>query len=250
MNTVGLIVTPLAYLNVKDKQKAYDEALMKYQQLRGYAQRVVDEYQQELDQLQAIMSERNENGDTNVYTPIAGIKILYTMYVGVIVGKKMSIGSEITFVNNSDKSVCLAHIYVEPKLLGVNMSNNEDPLLPYVGYAPGANYTIEPGHQITIKFGEYFNCQFLPKSSMKLLREIICKKAGKSLITSVAKDTMIKEDGVLTGDVYLYYYYKDKNGNLIRTKSRWVDVPGNIIYQGEAWNPGLWSAISDSFKYM
>lgn len=249
--TAGLISLPFAYVNYQKKKAAYDAALAKYESLKASGDSVVEAYQSKKSQIDDILLQVDQNGNINQYDQLDGLEYKYNLYVGALVGSKMSIGSELQITNNTGRELCFLHIETEPTLVGVEMAKSSGDL-QYIGYTPW-KVVLKPGVSTTIRFGYYFHIKFLSKDDIKLLREVICKQAGKKLITSVPAETscFIDQNGknVLTVDVNMHQYYTDKNGNVIRTQYRSFDVPGTLIYMGEAWNPGLWDAIKDGLGF-
>lgn len=249
---IGLLTTPLAYLNYQKKKAAYDAALTKYESLKEIGEAAVEAYQEQKSLLDDIRIGVDEDGNINEYHAIEGLDLQYTLYVGALAGKKMSIGSELVITNNTDETLRLLHIETEPTLIDVDLAAGNG-AQKYLGYS-SLDRTIDPGKSVTVRYGYYFHVAFLSKDEMSRLRYLLCREAGKKLITSVPYpkefDTYYVQahKGIqqfVSVDVNMHRYYKNANGDTIQTQYRVFDVPGKLVYMGEAWNPGLWDAIKD-----
>lgn len=250
--TAGLISLPFAYANYQKKKAAYDAALEKYESLKASGESIVDAYQNKKSQIDDILLQVDPNGNINQYDQLEGLKLDYTLYVGALVGEKMSIGSELTITNNTNQDLQFLHIETEPTLVGVEMAKSSGDV-QYIGYKQW-RILLDRGKSVVIRYSSFFHVKFLSKDDMKLLREVICKQAGKKLITSVPAGTECtgwyrtgKE--ILTVDVNMHRYYTNKEGNTIRTQYRSFNVPGKLVYMGEAWNPGLWDAVKEGLGF-
>ena len=207
MNLVGAIGMAAAWANYRSAKADY-EALKEQQEgliaaVQTYENAKYDEY-------------TNRNSDPDNAIP-SGMDTTTTLRVGNLVGSFFRYQQSVVFINSSDKTYHIKSVKVRCAVLGMDVG--EEKIACNNTIAPGAVVEIISAKKVLGGTGDF----------MSELRNLICKAAGKKLITSCpklsikgAEEANIKITYTVDGENQVKeYYYNGK--------------PGDLRYCGEAY---------------
>lgn len=240
----GLIATIPLFSKYKAAKAEY-EALLEKQ--AGLQAAVASYNSSKLDSYLAYMAKDEPD---NIYPE--GVFVTTVLRVGNCVGKLMRVHNALVFTNTSNKTYYIGRCYADSKIgdyqvivtdISEAIKNALNPLnfstgvdsgdikvVEQVGYG----VALEPGQSIEVYLPHGVSMLFDPTTGngkMGWLRDLICKAAGKSLITSCPK---ISIDGAITSDIRFAWNTKEegiKHECILRNK------PGVLRYCGEAYYP-------------
>lgn len=244
MTGYGLIAAIPLFRNYK-KAKAEYEALLEKQ--AGLQAAVASYNSGKLDSYLAYMAKDEPD---NIYPE--GVFVTTVLRVGNLVGKLMRIHNALVFTNTSNNTYYIGECYADSKIgeypvivtdISKAIENALNPFSFSTGVDSGNIKVVEQvGYGVALEPGKSIDV-YLPHGVSMLvdpttgdgktgwLRDLICKAAGKSLITSCPK---ISIDGAITSDIRFEWSVKGegaKHDCILRNK------PGVLRYCGEAYYP-------------
>lgn len=220
MNFISAILTAIAYKNLSDAKKKYESEKENYDLVDAAIRTYNDSQEHEKENLEKYNS---LPGDGN--SSLSAVKVSFVLRVGNLVGKKMT--SRLTLVlsnTSSDLSYALskfkANVYVDGVLLNTTFEHDGA-----INLYPGKTIELTcsiPGSKILL----------VDSSNRDNLRSIVCKAAGKKVITSCPNTTV---ENVANADIEFQYRGVLYNGKA--TRAIYNGVSGVLRYCGEAYYP-------------
>lgn len=226
MTGYGLIAAIPLFRNYK-KAKAEYEALLEKQ--AGLQAAVASYNSGKLDSYLAYMAKDEPD---NIYPE--GVFVTTVLRVGNLVGKLMRVHNSLIFTNTSNNTYYIGKCYADSKIgeypVAVFTTDSSPRQIEQVGYG----VALEPGKSIDVYLPHGVSTLVDPETGdnkMDYLRDLICKAAGKSLITSCPK---ISIDGAITSNIRFDWNTKEEG---VKHTCILRDKPGVLRYCGEAYYP-------------
>lgn len=214
MGLLSIIGTGAAFLNYRKAKAEYDALKEKKEALEA----AVKSYEsQRYDMVNSMLDATIED---NTVTYPDGVNVSSILRVGNLVGKLMRAKISLVVTNTSANTYVISNPDVSCSVLGVPVGLTD-------GDMPQELVVLNPGQTIEISTKNSI-AGFADESMIAKLRDLICKEAGKSLITSCPK---LNVSDVETADIYFKW---TTDGNKEPKVATWLKVPGVLRYCMEA----------------
>lgn len=164
-----------------------------------------------------------------------GLVISYVLYIGNLVGKKGSLRFDLAISNTSkDKKYVISNIQAQPSIGGAQL---------WYYFSNDGSYIIGPGETHSIYVGSAKSVEFTSEGNIESIRNLVCKKCGKKLITNCPKITI---SDVTTSRISFDYTGIASAGGGVYVKLG--DVKGLLRYVKEAYYPKNYNFGYDQSK--
>ena len=216
MNILSTIVTAIAVVKYMKVLKEYNTAANENDENKELVMLAIETYQTQQNKLKDKYETKIET-ETDGNSRLSSIQVSYILRVGNLVGKYCNAQMTLVISNTStDRTYYLSEFKAQPTIKGY---------LAGTIFKNTNTIYIRPTETVEVPFGRMVLANF----DMDMLRNLVCEKAGKKLITSCPKTTI---EGVTTADIEFEYVGEGKAG--VPTRAIYNGVDGILRYCGEA----------------
>ncbi len=215
MNPLSIIGTGVAFANYRKAKNTLDALVEKKEALEAAVKSYYEG--QRYDMMNEVLDVTIKD---NTVTYPDGVKVSSILRVGNLVGKLMRAKISLVVTNTSANTYVISNPSVSCFILGVGVGLKD-------GDMPQESIVLKPGQTIEISSKNSI-AGFEDESMMAKLRDLICKEAGKKLITSCPK---LNVSDAETADIYFEW---TTEGNKEQKVATWLKVPGVLRYCMEA----------------